>query len=174
MCSHTYERRYKNRFPNQRLEQDSRTALTVFRHRSSQNMKIISSLQVVGSRIFFSSSFIPYFWHIIRWWMRQLRAAAGEKKQNIMSKGCTIVLFWDFVIYERTLSSQSELNTVKFPESRKFSVKKDSARKRWKRKKSISLCRYCCCATRQTCLIYLLETKHCLTYLKDIFFQVLI
>lgn len=75
-----------------------------------------------------------------------------EKKQNIMSKGCTIVLFWDFVIYERTLSSQRALNTVKFPEWRKFSVKKDSARKRWKRKKSISLYRYCCCATRQTCL----------------------
>lgn len=101
--------------------------------------------------------------------MRQLRAAAGEKKQNIMSKRCTIVLFWGFVIYERKLSSQRELNTVKFPEWREFSVKKDSARKRWKRKKSISLYRYCCCATRQTCLIYLLETKHRLTYLKDIF-----
>lgn len=71
---------------------------------------------------FFSFFFFCYIFFDTRWWMRRLGAAAGGEvtEQNIVTEGFAIVSFRDCVIYERTLSSQKELKTVKFPEWRQF------------------------------------------------------
>lgn len=72
---------------------------------------------------FFSSSFITYFLTYYQMMDETTESSSRREKtkQNIMTKGCAIILFGDFVIYERTLSRKRELKTVKFPEWRNFS-----------------------------------------------------